>query len=96
MTDLPLADVSFDLVLAALALHNLHPHRRRELALREAIRVLRPGGRLRSRGHHGHAELCVRGNGCRTVRRTTVRLRPRHLPAGRVVTASRPSDKQPM
>lgn len=46
MTALPFPDASFDLVFACLAIHNLHPRARRELAIREAIRVLRPGGRL--------------------------------------------------
>ncbi len=46
MTDLPFPDGSFDLVLACLAIHNLHPTARRENAIGEAIRVLRPGGQL--------------------------------------------------
>lgn len=46
MTALPFPNASFDLVCACLAVHNLHPKARRELAIREAIRVLRPGGRL--------------------------------------------------
>ncbi len=46
MTDLPFPDDNFDLVLACLAIHNLHPTSRREDAIGEAIRVLRPGGRL--------------------------------------------------
>lgn len=46
MTDLPFPDASFNLVLACLAIHNLHPDIRRESAIREASRVLRPGGQL--------------------------------------------------
>lgn len=46
MTELPFPDASFDLVLACLAVHNLHPTARREQAIREAIRVLRPGGQV--------------------------------------------------
>jgi ubiquinone/menaquinone biosynthesis C-methylase UbiE len=46
MTALPFPDASFDLVLACLAIHNLHPNARRQQAIREAARVLRPGGRL--------------------------------------------------
>lgn len=41
----PLADQSFDLVVAAFLLHLLEPARRREV-LREARRLMRPGGRL--------------------------------------------------
>lgn len=46
MTDLPFPDASFDLVTACLSIHNLHPDARREQTIREAARVLRPGGRL--------------------------------------------------
>lgn len=46
MTELPFPGDNFDLVLACLAIHNLHPTSRREDAIREAARVLRPGGRL--------------------------------------------------
>lgn len=45
MTDLPFADASFDLVTASLAIHNIADRARREAALREVARVLRPGGR---------------------------------------------------
>jgi arsenite methyltransferase len=46
MTDLPFPENSFDLVLACLSVHNLHPSSRREKAMLEAVRVLRPGGRI--------------------------------------------------
>jgi len=46
MTALPFPDASFDLVTASLAIHNIHAPGGREAALREALRVLRPGGRL--------------------------------------------------
>jgi len=46
MTELPFPDKSFDLVLACLAVHNLHPAPQRERAIDEATRVLRPGGKL--------------------------------------------------
>jgi len=46
MTKLPFDDASFDLVTASLAIHNIHAPGGREAALREALRVLRPGGRL--------------------------------------------------
>ena len=43
--NLPFGDASFDVVLAFLALHEL-PGQERNAAIREAHRVLRPGGRL--------------------------------------------------
>jgi arsenite methyltransferase len=46
MTELPYPDESFDLVLSSMAIHNIHPDERRIAAIDEAVRVLRPGGRL--------------------------------------------------
>jgi arsenite methyltransferase len=46
MTNLPLADASTDLVVSALAMHNVKTAPSRAIAVREAYRVLRPGGRL--------------------------------------------------
>lgn len=46
MTALPYPDESFDLIVSSLAIHNLHPASGRLRALDEALRVLRPGGRL--------------------------------------------------
>jgi ubiquinone/menaquinone biosynthesis C-methylase UbiE len=46
MTALPFEDNSYDLVLSSLAIHNIRGSAGREKAIREAVRVLRPGGRL--------------------------------------------------
>ena len=46
MRALPFADDSFDLVLSSFAVHNISGRAGRENAIREAVRVLRPGGRL--------------------------------------------------
>ncbi|OBK52424.1 class I SAM-dependent methyltransferase [Mycobacterium sp. 1081908.1] len=46
MTDLQFPDASFDLVVSNLAIHNLPGNKARLLAVDEAVRVLRPGGRL--------------------------------------------------
>lgn len=46
MTALPFEDDSFDLVLSSLAIHNISSNVGREKAISEAVRVLRPGGRL--------------------------------------------------
>jgi arsenite methyltransferase len=46
MTALPLADESVDAVVSSLAIHNIPTPAGRRQALDEAVRVLRPGGRL--------------------------------------------------
>jgi SAM-dependent methyltransferase len=46
MTALPFADASFDVVTSALAIHNIPSLEGRCRAVDEAMRVLRPGGRL--------------------------------------------------
>ena len=46
MTSLPFPDDSFDVVTSAMAIHNIPSAEGRHRALDEAIRVLRPGGRL--------------------------------------------------
>jgi ubiquinone/menaquinone biosynthesis C-methylase UbiE len=47
MTALPFEDNSFDVILSNLAIHNIGRRGGREQAISEAVRVLRPGGRLR-------------------------------------------------
>lgn len=46
MTALPFRSDSFDLVTSNVAMHNIRGADGRRLALEEAVRVLRPGGRL--------------------------------------------------
>jgi arsenite methyltransferase len=46
MTALPLDDESVDVIVSSLAIHNIATHAGRRKALDEAVRVLRPGGRL--------------------------------------------------
>ena len=51
MLALPFEDASFDLVVSSMAIHNVDErdprnHTRRFAALDEAVRVLKPGGRL--------------------------------------------------
>ena len=46
MTALPFEDNSFEVVLSSLAIHNISGRAGREKAISEAVRVLRPGGRL--------------------------------------------------
>ena len=57
MTALPFDDNSFDVVVSSLAIHNIVGSAGREKAVNEAVRVLRPGGRLmiadiRATGHY--------------------------------------------
>ena len=46
MTALPFEDNSFDVIVSSLAIHNIPGRAGREKAITEAVRVLRPGGRL--------------------------------------------------
>jgi arsenite methyltransferase len=46
MTALPFADNSFDLVVSNVAIHNIKGRAGQDQAIEEAVRVLRPGGRL--------------------------------------------------
>jgi arsenite methyltransferase len=46
MTALPLPDDSVDVIVSSLAIHNIPTRAGRRKALDEAVRVLRPGGRL--------------------------------------------------
>jgi ubiquinone/menaquinone biosynthesis C-methylase UbiE len=44
--ELPFPNASFDVVLSTLALHNINDSGGRERAVREIVRVLKPGGRV--------------------------------------------------
>ncbi|AHI01096.1 class I SAM-dependent methyltransferase [Kutzneria viridogrisea] len=46
LRELPFEDAGFDLVLSSLAIHNIKDAGGRARAVEEAVRVLRPGGRL--------------------------------------------------
>ncbi|PBC85831.1 Methyltransferase domain-containing protein [Streptomyces sp. KS_16] len=46
LRDLPFGDGEFDVVLSSLAIHNIKDAGERRRAIAEAVRVLRPGGRL--------------------------------------------------
>jgi SAM-dependent methyltransferase len=59
MTELPFPDASFDVVTSALAVHNVRTAEGRHRALDEAVRVLRPGGRLLlADWHHSARDYC--------------------------------------
>jgi len=46
ITKLPFADASFDAIISMIVIHNIPSQAGRDLALRELVRVLRPGGRM--------------------------------------------------
>ncbi|MFD7661207.1 class I SAM-dependent methyltransferase [Streptomyces sp. NPDC059788] len=46
LRELPFGDGGFDVVLSSLAVHNIKDEEGRRRAVAEAVRVLRPGGRL--------------------------------------------------
>jgi ubiquinone/menaquinone biosynthesis C-methylase UbiE len=46
MRAVPFADSTFDLVVSSLTIHNIEGHQGRGHAVDEAVRVLKPGGRL--------------------------------------------------
>lgn len=95
MTALPLADNSVDVVVSNLAIHNIPTREGRRRALTEAIRVLRPGGRLaiadlwETRNHAAY----LREIGWRTVQHRNLGWRMWYggpWAATRLVTATKP------
>jgi SAM-dependent methyltransferase len=60
MTALPFAAETFDLVLSNVAIHNVRGRSGRERAIDEAVRVLRPGGRLMIADFWATRQYCAR------------------------------------
>ena len=93
--DLPFASASFDVVVSSLAISNIREAEGRAQALREAVRVLRPGGRLRIVDDRAdHYAALLRDAGCADVavrqldRRTWYGIPGHHFP---LVAATRPA-----
>lgn len=96
MTALPLADESVDVIVSSLAIHNIPTSEGRRQALDEAVRVLRPGGRLavadlwETRRHAEH----LRDLGWRNVKRRNLGWRMWYGGpwfSTRLVTATKPA-----
>jgi len=93
--DLPFASASFDVVVSSLAISNIREAGGRAQALREAARVLRPGGRLRivDDGADRYAAV-LRDAGCTDVAvrqldwRTWYGIPGHHIPLVAAVRAS--------
>jgi len=72
MRALPFEDASFDLIVSSLALHNIPTADGRAQAVREAVRVLKPGGQValldfQKTGEYAHT---LRESGMAAVRRS--------------------------
>lgn len=95
MTALPFDDNSFDAIVSSLAIHNIPTRAGRRQALLEAVRVLRPGGRLAIADlweTRQHADR-LRELGWRDVRRRNLGWRMWYggpWVSTRVVTATKP------
>jgi len=89
MRSLPLSDASVDIIVSSLAVHNLASAEDRDLAMREMVRVLRPGGRIGilDIAHVRHYATVLRALGC-DVRR--VRFTPWIFPPTLELVATLP------
>lgn len=69
MTKLPFNDNEFDYVFASLAIHNIKPKSRRELAINEALRVLKHGEKIViiDMEHIGEFKRFLSQHGCRVT-----------------------------
>ncbi len=94
MRQLPFQDAEFDMVVSSLAIHNIRSRADRLKAIDEAIRVLKPGGRLLIADFRGTSDYAARLRE-KNMREVTVKsLGPRFWYGGpwtatRLVSATR-------
>lgn len=72
MRQLPYPDAIFDVIISSLAIHNLPGKADREKAVREIVRVLKPGGRLALLDfrHTSHYVRTLRASGLGNAKRS--------------------------
>ncbi|MFN0167877.1 MAG: class I SAM-dependent methyltransferase [Bryobacteraceae bacterium] len=89
--ELPFEDTRFDVVLCSLTLHLFNVQAHREKAIREMVRVLKPGGRfyLLEMGFVSDLVRYLKDAGCTDVRRSGFRFRI--YPPARVVSGAKPA-----
>ncbi|MEO7367514.1 MAG: class I SAM-dependent methyltransferase [Gemmatimonadaceae bacterium] len=89
MRTLPFADASIDAVVSSLAIHNLKDEADRDTAIREIVRVLKPGGRvgILDIANVGHYARLLETSGMRVT--SGPRITPWIFPPSRVVVATR-------
>ncbi len=95
MRDIPLPDASCDLVLSSLAIHNIPSAAGRAQAIDEAVRLLKPGGRLMIVDIRATAAYMERLRQCDMVNARQRNLGWRfwygsHLVAAKLVSAEKP------
>ncbi len=89
MRALPFADASIDAVVSSLAIHNLKDEADRDTAIREIVRVLKPGGRvgILDIANVGHYARLLETSGMRVT--SGARITPWIFPPSRVVVAEK-------
>ncbi len=88
---IPFTDGTFDVIVSSLVLHNIHGRAERDTAVREIVRVLKPGGRvaLLDVAHTGAYAQVLINSGMADVRRSRPQLL--FFAPARIVSGQKPS-----